>query len=529
MGAETSASSFKKALLMINPDDPVGAIDYANFKNSLKRNYLDIDILQSEIQELTKSHGDMVELSVLGILSLAIQDVLSVERPGLGVGPISLFVINVADSGEGKSTLLRSLLEPFRQAEAESEKIYYSKTVFEYEVEKKIWQKKSKDLDKRISSAIKNGEDLTDLKLELMEIESKRPDAPVKKRWIYSKSTPTALLERFSVGGESAGLVDSDASGIMLGRTFGDLSFFNVLWDGDSLDLDRAGKDPIRLKNVRLSICLGVQKSIFREFCEKSNSKAKNVGFLARTLLAIPPESKGIKSDLSTEGAQYQAYEKYKSEILKILSRSHTSEIKHGVMRFSDDAHYRWKLFQLSMQRRLAQSQEPKFTNEFIVRAADLVARIAAVRSYFHGGGLLIGSEDVEKAIGVVSRQIDIHSLWIDNHISEESARQFEQQVDQFFLKKCMDDKLPAVIETRWFYSNYTDHSRRGKEFLESHIERLSAEGSIAFLVDKKSKFVLVEKFFSRRGLCLPDGQRNKINHLVYSGQLLPMYSAFQV
>lgn len=501
---------------------PVGRDTTLNHSYRPYDGALKIDHLYNEICNLTQCHKDMVEVSTLGVLSLAIQDFITVERPGIGVGPVSLFVINVADSGERKSTLLRTLLTPFRIAEAHCEDEYEKKEAFEYEVKKKVWLKRSKETEKRLSIAINNHQDTKALEAELLRSESNKPVPPVKKRWIYSKTTPLAIFESLKAGNKSIGIIDSDASGILLGKTFSDPSLFNVLWDGDSVELDRPGKESIALKDSRLSICLGVQKQFFQEFCEKFNSKARNVGFLARTLIAAPPSIKGQEFEFEGGVLNHSHYDEYEQLIKEILLRGkYTEDINTGVMRFDEMGKAVLKNFQNEMNQRSVDSKETKFTNEFISRAVDVVSRIAAVRSFFHTKFHQIHINDLHYAIDLFRRQIDVHSQWVDQYLNERNEAMFSGEVDRFFFDKCMSGKLPVPVDARWLYANYTEHSKRGKVFLEPQYHRLLSEKRITLLEGQKSQFVLNDNFFIKFASFMPWDYKNRMQALIDSRQLI--------
>lgn len=512
---------------MNHPITPTGHATGLMRDTKTNEGHFKVDSLYAEICDLTQCHEDMVEVSTLGMLSLAIQDFITVEKPGIGVGPVSLFVINVADSGERKSTLLRTLLTPFRMAEAIYDAEHEKKDAFEYEVKRKVWAKKAKELDRRLSNAINSNEDLKVIEAELLKNESIKPVPPVKKRWIYSKATTQAIFENFKAGNKSIGLIDSDASGVLLGKTFIDPSLFNVLWDGDPIEFDGSGKESMVLSDSRLSICVGVQRQFFKEFLEKNNSKARNVGFIARTLLAVPPSIKGRENVAPSGMLEYEQYESYKAQIQDILLRDKLGADSTGVMKFDVVGQDVLRNFKTEMTLKSVHSREVRYTTEFISRAVDMVSRIAAVRSFYHTAEFEILVSDLRYAIDLFHRQINVHSKWVDQFLNEQEQESFNFEFDKFLYDKCLSGKLPLVIDLRWLCSNYTDHSKRGKVFLEPHFHRLLSEGRVTLLNDQKSKFVLNAKFFWKMNGCMPVIYWQQLQCLVQNNQLTPIEFPF--
>lgn len=58
-----------------------------------------------EVAEATQAPLELVLASALSTISLLCQPLIDVERPGKMIGPVSLMVISIAQSGERKSTV----------------------------------------------------------------------------------------------------------------------------------------------------------------------------------------------------------------------------------------------------------------------------------------------------------------------------------------------------------------------------------------------------------------------------------------
>ena len=63
-----------------------------------------------EVAETTQAPLELVLASALTVLSLLCQPLIDVRRPGDMIGPISLLIILIANSGERKTTVERSAI-----------------------------------------------------------------------------------------------------------------------------------------------------------------------------------------------------------------------------------------------------------------------------------------------------------------------------------------------------------------------------------------------------------------------------------
>lgn len=75
-----------------------------------------------EVEQHTQAPQGLIAASALGVISLACQNRIDVCRLNNLRGPVSLFLMTLAESGERKSTVDKLLMKPLYQLEEEDRK-----------------------------------------------------------------------------------------------------------------------------------------------------------------------------------------------------------------------------------------------------------------------------------------------------------------------------------------------------------------------------------------------------------------------
>ncbi|MFL3463287.1 DUF3987 domain-containing protein, partial [Escherichia coli] len=104
--------------------------------------------------------------SALTAISIACQNQIDVCRPGNLHGPVNLYSLILADSGERKTTVDKVFMKAFYlRDEALADE--YAKLVENYSTEKEIWEQKQKALESKFHKEIRAGKDYKATESEL--------------------------------------------------------------------------------------------------------------------------------------------------------------------------------------------------------------------------------------------------------------------------------------------------------------------------------------------------------------------------
>ena len=194
-----------------------------------------------EVAGFVKAPVPMVASSALAALSLAIQAHADAKRAEKLHGPVGLFLLTIADSGERKSTCdgfftRRSATmrkrKPRRQADPERPP----------SGNRGMGSQARRRQGKNPPACQRTGKPTAGMESALRDLEHDKPEPPRIPRLLYADATPEALAYGLAKQWPSGGVVSAEA-GIVFGShgmgkdsVMRNLGLLNQLWDGDKPD-----------------------------------------------------------------------------------------------------------------------------------------------------------------------------------------------------------------------------------------------------------------------------------------------------
>ena len=369
-----------------------------------------------EVLEFTKAPVPLVASSALAALSLAIQAHADAKRAEKLTGPVGLFLLTIADSGERKSTcdgFFAKAIRDYEEAQAELAKP--SQKDFAAAIE--AWEAKRSGIKERIRELSKRQKPTADLESALRDLEHEKPEPPRIPRLLYADATPEALAFGLAKGWPSGGVVTAEG-GIVFGShgmgkdsVMRNLSLLNQLWDGSNLTIDRRTSESFTVRGVRLTVALQVQEPTLREFFERSGNLARGTGFLARFLVSWPESTQGFR--LFTDPPTiWPALEKFNQRIAEILNTSvpidDQGALSPTMLTLAPDAKETWSDFHNAIVGELRTGGELYDIRDVASKSADNVARVAALFHCFGSkssniSGSNVSRENIESACRIVA------------------------------------------------------------------------------------------------------------------------------
>jgi len=367
-----------------------------------------------EVQAFVKAPSPLIASSALEALSLAGQPYIDVKRDERLCGPTSLFILVIADSGERKSTCDQYFMEPIKRYEEEQRKSM-EKEVDEYNKKNGIWESKFNGLKDSIRNLSKRGESTDEVESEIDKHMEDKPKEPKIPQLIYVDITPEALAWNLKEKWSSAALITSEG-----GQIFGShgmkedsimnyLTTLNQIWDGGDVRVSRRTKESFILENARMTFSCQVQESTLLNFLDRSKGLARGTGFMSRFLLACPESTKGRR--FYTEPPKdFPALSKFQQKITYILNqpvifhKDKYDQLKPNILYLSPEAKKVWINFYNLIEKALGITEELSELSDIASKAAENIARLAALfHLYEHGPNGDIGPDNVKKANRIVA------------------------------------------------------------------------------------------------------------------------------
>ena len=389
------------------------------------------DTIREAIEEVVafvKAPIPLIASSALAALSLACQAHADVKRAERLHGPIGLFLLTIADSGERKSTCDGLFSRAIREYEKEQAELM-KPVIKVYEAAIAAWEAERDAILSALRDAIKKNKssDTDKLRADLEKLHQDKPEPPRVPRLILGDETPENLAWGLATKWPSAGVLSSEA-GLVFGShamakdsAMRNLALLNVLWDGGEHSIGRRTSECFTVRGARLTMGLMIQEATLREFFNKSGALARGTGFLARFLVAWPESTQGRRG--FTEPPQHwPRLEVFDRRIAAIL-RDPAPIDKDGALQplmlsLTPDAKAAWIGFYNAVESELARGGEFYDVRDVASKSADNAARLAALFQLFELGGDTISAENVTRGSRIAA--------W---HLSE--ARRFFGELAQ--------------------------------------------------------------------------------------------------
>lgn len=439
-----------------------------------------IRLAVDEVQAFTKAPIPLVISSALAALSLSIQAHFDVIRAEKLSGPVSLFLLTIADSGERKSTCDGFFTQPLRDYElrkAEEAK----PLVIEHKTKIEAWEAKHGGIKDKIRHLAKSGKNTKQEEMALHELESSKPTPLRVPRLLYADATPEALKWSLAKEWPSGGVVSSEAGLVFGSHSMGkesvmrNLSTLNQLWDGSEIATERRSSESFTVRGARLTIALQVQELTLKSFFNSSGGLARGTGFLARFLIACPESTQGFRP-FTEPPKSWPAIEVFHQRITEILETNipinEDGVLSPTVLPLSADAKQAWIAFHDAIESELRVGGEMHNVRDVASKTADNAVRLATLFQVFEKGK----SSSVELDAFENASRIVIWHLHEARRFYGELILPIDQanavHLDGWMIDRCLKEKS-NIISRRELQRNITPINLRKKDDLDKALDEL--------------------------------------------------------
>jgi len=405
-----------------------------------------------EVAGFVKAPIPMVASSALAALSLAAQAHADVKRAERLVGPVGLFLLTIADSGERKSTcdgFFARAIREYEEAQAQEAK----PALKSYRAAIEAWEAKRGGIKDKIRQHVKSSKPTADMESALCNLEHDKPEPPRIPRLLYADATPEALAYGLAQQWPAGGVVSAEA-GIVFGShgmgkdsVMRNLGLLNQLWDGTALTVDRRSTESFTVHGARLTVALQVQEPTLREFFSRSGALARGTGFLARFLVAWPESTQGQRP-FTEAPANWPALAGFNRRIAAILSQPAPLADGGGLappaLPLTPEAKAAWIAYHDAIESELASGGELYDVRDVASKSADNAARLAALFQLFDGAGGAIGAEAFDGASRIAAWHLhEARRFFGELALPEELAD--AARLDSWLISHCKREQTCSV------------------------------------------------------------------------------------
>jgi putative DNA primase/helicase len=219
--------------------------------------------------------------------------------------------------------------------------------------------------------------------------------------------TPEALMRNLATRWPSAGLVSSEGGLVFGGRGMGKdsstgmMATLNQLWDGNdiTIQVDRKTSESFALCGVRMTLSLAVQSAPLLEFISRTGEIARDSGFLARFLFAMPESTMGTRyvdrqrACGKATGAGLAAFDRRIREILDVpVTLTEAGGLTCFQLSMTPEAWTVWADYYDETEMALGRGRVLHDVRDVAGKSAENAARLAALFQWFSGGRVIEAS-----------------------------------------------------------------------------------------------------------------------------------------
>ncbi|MBQ0719124.1 MAG: DUF3987 domain-containing protein [Gammaproteobacteria bacterium] len=453
----------------------------------------------NEVLGFTQAPVPLVTGSALAALSLAAQAHADVQRAEMLAGPVGLFLLTIADSGERKSTCDSFFTKSIKAYEIEQTELA-KPLIADYKAGMLAWEAKQGGIKDKIRQLAKTNKPTQVEESALLELEKIKPEAPRVPRLVYADFTPEELKWQLATGWPSAGVVSSEAGLVFGSHGMGsdsvmrNLATLNQLWDGADITTDRRTSESFTVRGARLTIALQVQEATLRSFFDKTGGLARGTGFLARFLVSSPASTQGYRPFREPPEA-WPALEKFNQRITSILNQEvpidESGALTPPVYPLAPDTKQAWIAFHDAIEGELKAGGELHSVRDVASKTADNAVRLAALFQVFeHETGGDVGMEAFAGASRITAWHLQ-EALRFYGAISLSEEQVSAAKLDSWLIEHCQANGTNC-IPRRELQRNITPVKLRNKIALNGALGELEDFGRVRLIQEGKRKDIFI-------------------------------------
>ena len=389
-------------------------------------------VLRNVIQSLHNNTQIPVELIgnvVLAATSLTCQSLIEVIQPHTNMPePCSLYLMTIAESGEGKTTINKQVMKPCYTFATELIQ-QYEQQLIDYKKKFKLWKIRQQALASNLRQAIKKGYSGENEEHEISKHAQNEPLRPARPNFIYEDTSLKALVEGLNEHPE-AGFISDEAITFFKSYLKNNPGLLNKAWDGEMLDFRRADGEIYQI-TPRLTFSLMSQPGVFMDYIKKHGVSARESGFLSRFLFAWVKSSIGNRQNTQTAIETEYDLNIFHERVVELLAQNKiqisNTMAQKKTLKLSDQALTVWQDNRAQIEKKLASGGEWEHIRDIASKASANTLRIAALLQYFHKDS----SEEIHSHI--VECAIEIMNWYLEQadkiYYPMSERCQFEQDV----------------------------------------------------------------------------------------------------
>lgn len=266
------------------------------------------------LSESTQTPADMAATAAIAVMSVCMQGKFKVRAKADWLEPVNTFVLNVMNPSERKSAVENAMIRPLNVFEAERN-ARNAGAIESSKMQKRILERRQKALEDQAAKGKANTDDVTRIAEEIAGYKELKPMK------LYVDDITTEKLTSVLADNDGRAAILSTEGGIFdtLAGTYSKTVNIDVMlkgYSGDSIRVDRIGRNSESIMNPALTVLLMVQPSVLSGLMQNGTFRGR--GLTARFLYCIPASFVG-KRKYRSKAVPDEVYREYEKCIINML------------------------------------------------------------------------------------------------------------------------------------------------------------------------------------------------------------------
>lgn len=260
------------------------------------------------LAESTQTPVDMAATSAIAVLSVCMQGKYQIRAKADWAEPVNTYVLDVMDPSERKSAVQNAMIRPLNLYEAE-QNTRNAGAIESSKMQRRILERRQKALEDAAAKGKADAQEVTRIAEEIADYKEMKP---LK---LYVDDITTEKLTSVLAANDGRAAILSTEGGIFdtLAGAYSRTVNIDVMlkgYSGDSIRVDRIGRNSESIMNPALTVLLMVQPSVLSGLMQNGTFRGR--GLTARFLYCIPTSFVGKRRYRSTSVPEevYLAYER---------------------------------------------------------------------------------------------------------------------------------------------------------------------------------------------------------------------------
>lgn len=439
-----------------------------------------VDALPQWIADMVNDVADELQVAadLPAMLALAALATISAGRIEIAVRltwvePLNLYLVIALPPGAGKSPAFKAMIGPLELHQTQLRRDSEAR-IARIEQERRM-----------LTTAMKRAEDKgdsTEARIILGDLETLV--VPARPRIIIDDATPEALVARLHEQGGRLALMSSEGGlfDMITGR-YSDktnLDPYLMAWSGDTINVDRIGRESITIERPLLTIGLTVQPTVIDRLAARPELAGR--GLTARFMYSIPADTVGYRDMTRADRAASLARNIYSTRLTDLARALGQLEVVN-TMRFDDNATRVFAEWRQQIEHRRRPDGDLYAMREWTTKLESSVARTAALLAIADGQRT---NQPIDLA--VLDRALAIGRYWIEHARAVHGAWGASKvQADALAIWRWLESHGHTEISERDLWRGVRRRFDEVREFMEPALQYLTESGHIRRLIVTKA------------------------------------------